>query len=171
VVLVVDRVDERVSRAHHLDRPISLTDEVPDDLDAVAAEVDDRAAAGQPAVPEPGAVRTGMRLARPDPGHVADRPALDRLDRLQRLRRVAQVLEVAREDARLFDCLEHPARFRRGPAGGPRNRPAFATVSSIRRASAAVRPRGFVQRTALPAAAANPTASSWREIRRAAQPD
>ena len=32
-----------------------LADEVADDLDAVAAEVDDRPAAGQPAVPEPGA--------------------------------------------------------------------------------------------------------------------
>ena len=40
--------------------------------------------------------------------------------------------------------------------------PAFSTVSSIRRASSAERPSGFVQRTAFPAAAASPTASSWR---------
>ena len=77
VVLVVDRVDERVGRAHDLDRPVALADEAADDLDAVAAEVDDRAAAGQPAVPEPGAVGPRMRLARADPGDLADRAGLD----------------------------------------------------------------------------------------------
>ena len=111
VVLVVDRVDQRVGRAHHLDRPVALAHEVADDLDAVAAEVDDRAAAGQATVPEPGAVRPGMGLAGADPGDVADRAVLDRLDRLERLRRVAQVLEVAAEDAGLLDRLEHPARL------------------------------------------------------------
>jgi hypothetical protein len=77
VVLVVDRVDEGVGRAHDLDRPVSLADEVADDLDAVAAEVDNGAAARQPAVPEPRAVRARMRLARPDPGHVAQGAGLD----------------------------------------------------------------------------------------------
>ena len=49
-----------------------LPDEVADDLDAVTPEVDDRAAAGLLLVPEPGAVRAGMGLARARPGHVAD---------------------------------------------------------------------------------------------------
>ena len=115
VVLVVDRVDEGVGRAHHLDRAIALADEAPDDLDAVATEVDDRAAAGQPAVPEPGAVRPRMRLTRPDPGDVADRPVLDRRDCLQALRRVAEVLEIATEHARLLNGVEHPPCLRRRP--------------------------------------------------------
>ena len=62
VVLVGDRVDQRVRVAQHLDRPVSLADEVADDLDAVAAEIDDRAATGQPPVPEPGRVWSRMRL-------------------------------------------------------------------------------------------------------------
>src|SRR4029079_6760259 len=95
VVLVVDRMDEGVGRAEDLDRPVPLADEAPDDLDAVAAEVDDRAATGQPAVPEPRAVVPGVRLARADPGHVADRAVAHALDGLQRLRRVAEILEVA----------------------------------------------------------------------------
>src|SRR4029077_6619595 len=100
----------------HLDRPVPLADEVADDLDAVAAEVDDRAAAGQPAVPEPCGMWAGMRLARAHPGDVADRAVLDRGDRLERLGRVAQVLEVATEDAGRLDHLEHPARFLGRPA-------------------------------------------------------
>ena len=98
------------------DRPVPLAHEVADDLDAVAAEVDDRAAAGQPAVPEPGAVRPGVRLAGADPGHVAERPVLHGLDRLERLGRVAQVLEVAAEHARPLDRLEHPLRLGRRAA-------------------------------------------------------
>ena len=116
VVLVGDRVDERVGVAHDLDRPVPLADEVADDLDAVAAEVDDRAAAGQPPVPEPRRVRPRMRLSRTDPGHVADRPVRRRLDRLERLRRVAQVLEVAAEDAGRLDDVEHPLRLLGRPA-------------------------------------------------------
>ena len=112
VVLVRDRVHERVRVAQDLDRPVPLAHEVADDLDAVAAEVDDRAAAGQPAVPEPGAVRPGMGLARPDPRHVADGTRADRRDRLERLGRVAQVLEIAAEDARRLD--------RRRGSGAPR---------------------------------------------------
>ena len=101
--------------AQHLDRPVPLPDEVADDLDAVAAEVDDRAAAGQPPVPEPRRMRSGVRLARADPGHVPDRSALDRADRLERLRRVAEVLEVAGEHARALDRVEHPLRLLGGP--------------------------------------------------------
>jgi hypothetical protein len=63
VVLIGDRVDERVGVAHDFDRPVALPHEVSNDLDAVATEVDDRAAAGQAPVPEPGGVRAGMRLA------------------------------------------------------------------------------------------------------------
>ena len=47
VVLVVDGVDEGVGPAHHLDGPVVLPDEVADDLDAVATEVDDCAAPGR----------------------------------------------------------------------------------------------------------------------------
>ena len=116
VVLVGDRMDQRVGVAQHLDRPVPLADEVADDLDAVAAEVDDGAAAGQPAVPEPRAVRPGMGLARTDPGHVADRAGLHRREGLERLGRVAQVLEVAAEDPRVLHGLEHPGGLVRGPA-------------------------------------------------------
>src|SRR4029077_18720674 len=69
-----------------------------------------------PAVPEPGAVRARVRLARADPGHVADRSGADRGDRLERLGRVAQVLEVAAEDARRLYRREHPARLLGGPS-------------------------------------------------------
>ena len=106
VVLVVDRVHEGVGVAHDLDRPVPLAHEVANDLDAVAAEVDDRPTAGEPTVPEPGRVRSGMGLARTDPGDVAERATLDGLEGLERLRRVAQVLEVAAEDAGLLDRLE-----------------------------------------------------------------
>src|SRR3954454_6858790 len=97
VVLVTDRMDERVGMAHHLDGPVPLADEVADDLDAVAAEVDDRAASGEPAVPEPRRVRAGVGLARPHPGDVADAAGPHGGDRLERLGRVAEVLEVTGE--------------------------------------------------------------------------
>src|SRR4051812_21976322 len=108
VVLVGDRVDERIGMAEDVDRPVSLAYEVPDDLDAVTTEVDDRAAAGQPAIPEPRAVRPGMGLARADPRDVADRAATDRRDRLERLRRVAEVLEIAAEHPGVLDHRQHP---------------------------------------------------------------
>ncbi len=97
--------------AQHLDRPVVLADVVANDLDAVAAKVDDRPAAGQSAVPEPRRVRAGMGFAGAHPGDVADGSRAHCLDRLERLGRVAQVLEVAAEHARLFDRLEHPSRL------------------------------------------------------------
>ncbi len=106
VVLVVDRVHERVGVAHDLDRPVPLSDEVANDLDAVAAEVDDGPATGEPPIPEPGGVRPGMGFARADPGDVAQCSILDRLEGLERLRRVAQVLEIATEDTGLLDRLQ-----------------------------------------------------------------
>ena len=81
----------------------------------------------------------GVRLARADPGHVAERALLDRRDRLERLGRVAQVLEVAAEDPGLPRPPRASARLRR-PSG----------------------PSGFVHSTALPAAADGLTASSCR---------
>ena len=60
----------------------------------------------------------GMRLARADPGDVADRAGPHRRDRLERLGRVAQVLEIAAEDAGRLDRLEHPT----GLLGGPPER-------------------------------------------------
>jgi len=120
VVLVVDGVHERVRGAHDLDRPVPLADEVADDLDAVAAEVDDGAAAGEPAVPEPGAVGARMRLAGADPGHVTQGTVLDGLDRLEGLGRVAQVLEIAAEHPGLLDGLEHPPGLVGGSAKGLR---------------------------------------------------
>ena len=76
------------------------------------------AAAGLLRVPEPGAVRAGMRLARARPEHLADLARLHGRDRLQRLRRVDEVLEVAAEDARALDGVEHPLRL----LGGARER-------------------------------------------------
>ena len=63
VVFVGNRVDERVRVAQDVDRAVPLAHEIADDLDAMAAEVDDRAASGQPPVPEPRRVRSRMRLA------------------------------------------------------------------------------------------------------------
>src|SRR5262249_39517298 len=53
VVLGVDRMDEGVGPREDGERPVSLAHEAADDLDAVAAQVDDRAAARPLAIPEP----------------------------------------------------------------------------------------------------------------------
>ena len=90
VVFGLDRVHEGVGPGHDLDRPVVLADEAADDLDAVAAEVDDGAAAGLLLVPEPGAVRAGMGLPGAHPGDVADGAALDGGDRLEGLGGVAR---------------------------------------------------------------------------------
>jgi len=108
VVLGLYRMDERVGPAHHLDRANVLADEAAHDLDAVAPQVDDGAAAGLLKVPEPVTVRAGMRLARAGPGDVAQRTVLHRCDRLQRLGRIAQVLQVTAEHAGRFDLVHHP---------------------------------------------------------------
>ena len=63
----------RIGPAHHFQRADVLADEVARDLDAVAAHVDNRAAAGELLVPEPVAVRAGVRLARARPQHLAQR--------------------------------------------------------------------------------------------------
>ena len=116
MVLGVDGVDEGVGPAHHLDGAVAFADEGADDLDAVAAHVDDGAAAGLLEVPEPRAVRPRVRLARADPQDIAQGPALHRRDGLQRLRGIDEVFEVAVEDAGLFDEIEHPLRlFGRAP--------------------------------------------------------
>ena len=111
VVVVGDRMDERVGVAHDLDRPVALANEPADDLDAVAPEVDDRATTGQPAVPEPRGVRSRVRLARADPGDVSDRSARDGSHCLERLRCVAEVLEVATEDSGALYRLEDSPRL------------------------------------------------------------
>src|SRR6266508_1520960 len=112
IVLRLDRVDERVRPCEHLDGAVLLAHEVADDLDAVTAQVDDRAASRLLSVPEPRRMRAGMRLARTRPGHLADLPRLDGLDRLQRLRRIDEVLEVAGEDSGTLDGVEHPLCLR-----------------------------------------------------------
>ena len=137
VVLGLDRMDERVRPAHHLDGPVLLAHVRADDLDAVAAEIDDRAAARLRRVPEPRAVWAGVSLARARPQHVADLPCLHRGDRLQRLRRVDEILEIAAEDARharpcrasawppprsarAASCRERPSRAERTARRPPR---------------------------------------------------
>ena len=98
-----------VSRpAHHLDWTVALADVAADDLDAVAAEVDDAAATGLTGIPEPGAVRTRMGLPAAHPQHVADRPGAHGRQRLQRLRGVDEVLQIAGEDAGRLDEIEDP---------------------------------------------------------------
>ncbi len=69
VVLGLDRVHERVGPAHHpRSRRLSLPMKIADDLDAVAAEVDDRPAARLLRCPEPRErCGPGMRLARAGP--------------------------------------------------------------------------------------------------------
>ena len=73
VVFGFDRVDLRVGPHSDFDRSNVFADEAADDLDAVAAEVDDRAAAGKLLVPEPIAVGPGVRFARADPEDLAER--------------------------------------------------------------------------------------------------
>ncbi len=107
VVLGVDGVHQRVGPAHDLDGPVGLADEAADDLDAVAAHVDDRAPAGELRIPEPGAVRAGVRLAAADPERLPDRAVPHRLQRLERFRRIDQILQIAGEDARSLDRLQH----------------------------------------------------------------
>ena len=119
--------------------PVLLADEVADDLDAVAAEVDDRPAARLLRVPEPRAVRAGMRLARARPHHLAD---------------LAGLRPPAAPSA--------SSACRRGPRGSRRR----CRRARRCRASASPPPRvrasGFVQSTALPCFAQSSTASSWR---------
>src|SRR4030067_3658386 len=67
VVLGVDRVDLGRAPAESPERPPVFADEIAPDLDAVAAHVDDRPAPRLLRVPEPGAVRPGMRLPRSCP--------------------------------------------------------------------------------------------------------
>src|SRR5947199_4133956 len=76
VVIGLDRVDERIGPAHDLERPIVLSDEVSDDLDAVTAEGDDRTTTGLASIPEPRAVLSAVRLARARPRDVAHLPLL-----------------------------------------------------------------------------------------------
>ena len=111
VVLGLDRVHERVDPREHLDGPVALAHEAADDLDAVAAEVDDRAAARLPPVPEPRRMRTRMCLPRARPRDGSDVPGLHRLHGLQRLRCVGEVLEVAGEHAGALDRVEDALRL------------------------------------------------------------
>src|SRR5690606_9639085 len=101
----------RVGLTQHFDRAIGLADEVPDDLDAVAPEVDDGPTAGARAVPEPCRVRSPMGFPGADPRDVADHTGPYRREGLAGLRRVAEVLEVAGEDPRLLDHVEHAPGF------------------------------------------------------------
>ena len=63
VVFGLDRVDQRILPAHHFHGPVVLADKVADDLDAMAAQVNNCPAASLLNIPEPGAVRTGMGFA------------------------------------------------------------------------------------------------------------
>src|SRR5262245_29878923 len=97
---------QRVGPRHDLDRPIALADEVANDLDAMAPEVDDGPAARLALVPEPGAVRPGMGLPRSDPRDITDRSRPDRIDRLEGLGRVAEILQIAGEYARRLHLVQ-----------------------------------------------------------------
>ena len=131
VVLCADGVHQRVRVAHDLDGAIALAHEAAADLDAVAAQVDDGAAAGQAMVPEPGRMGAGVGLPGAHPGDVTDGSVLHGLDGLERLGGVDQVLQVAAEDTGLLDRLQHALGLIRGaPQGlghehglaGPRDR-------------------------------------------------
>ena len=118
MILRAYRVDLSRSPAEGPERPLVLADEASPDLDAVAAHVDDRAAARLLRIPEPGAVRSGVGLARPRPEDAAERALLHRREGFEGLRRVDEVLEIAGENPCLLHGFEHLAGFGSGSAEG-----------------------------------------------------
>src|SRR5581483_10629585 len=101
----------RVRPGGDLDRAVALADVAADDLDAMAAEIDDGASARLLRIPEPRGVRAGVRLARTRPRHVADLTAAHSRDGLERLRRVDEILEVPREDSGALCRVEDAFRL------------------------------------------------------------
>ena len=174
VVLGLDRMHQRVGPAHHLDGPVALADVAADDLDAVAAEVDDRAAAGLLARPRTRRCAGRVRLAASAPTCTSPiAPALHRRDRLQRLRRVDEVLEVAAEDAgaarrcrgsasprrrcgRAAWCRARPCRRRPRARPPPRAGGSAARSTTVSVSGCVDRlPRGRVDVAARPSSRAN----------------
>ena len=121
-----------------------LADDEAGGLDAVAAHVEERAAAGRLGIPEVGGVRTRVTLARAHREDPPERARGDHLGDLHDLRAEDLVLEVAVEDAGLADEPEHLRRL---------------VARSARAASCTATP--------LPPATAARTASRWRWFGRA----
>jgi hypothetical protein len=129
-------MDLGVAPAHDLDRADVFVDEAAANLDAVTAEIDDRATAGKLFVSAPIAMGTGVSFAGTDPEDFAEHAVAYGVEGLERLGSITEVFEVAVEDAGLFAGLEHPEGL-----------------------VALLRPSGLVTRTALPAEAAARTAA------------
>ena len=102
---------ECVGPCHHLDGTVLLANVAADDLDAVAAEIDDGSAPGLLLVPEPCAVGAGMSLTGSHPGDVSDRTGFYRSECFERLWRVDEIFEVPGEDACRLDPVEDPLRL------------------------------------------------------------
>jgi hypothetical protein len=111
VILGLDGMHQCVGPTHDFDGTVVLAHVVADDLDAVATKIDDGAAARLLGIPKPGAVGTGVCLARARPRHLADLAGLHRLDRLDRLWGVDQIFEITGKDARLLHRLQDAPRF------------------------------------------------------------
>ena len=100
-----------VGPAHDLDGPDVFADEAADDFDAVAAEVDDGAAAGLFEIPEPVAMGAGVGFTGAGPGYMTQCALLNGGDSLEGLGRVAEVFEIAAKDTRGFDLVHHSFGF------------------------------------------------------------
>ena len=111
MVFRVDGLHLRIGPTHDLHRAHVLADVVARNFHAVAAQIEDGAAARLGLVPKPVGVRAGVRFAGPRPQDFAECPALDGFQRFQELGRVAQVLQVAGKNARLFHRFQHLQTF------------------------------------------------------------
>src|SRR5579883_387504 len=111
VVLRGDGMHLGIGPAHDLKRPDVLADEGAADLDAVAAEVDDGTATRLLDIPEPGAMGSGVRLARARPQDLAEGAGPYGLNGLLRFGGVDEVFQVAMKDAGLLHDLQHVAGF------------------------------------------------------------
>src|SRR5690606_22256782 len=125
VVLGFDGVHERVCPAHDLERTVILPHEIPDDLDAVAAQIDEGATACVVAVPEPRGMGAWMCLTRAHPEYVSDGTVSHAPHGLQCFRCVHEVLEIAGEDAGLLHRVQHALRFIGGASKGLRAEDGF----------------------------------------------
>lgn len=136
-------MDEASPPGHHLFDAVLFAEEVAGRGDAMAAEIVHGPAAGAFHIPEMGAMRAAVRLARADPQDATDSAGGDHL--------------LGLDDARRED-------FGFGVAW---SLPEAWAACSINFASAALRPKGFVQTWFRPALAKARETGKWESLGRA----